>query len=94
MDGSGDGISCEFAVGKDNNMEILERFDRPNSIGIFYSMITQYCGFTRDSDEYKLMGLSSYGDREKFDFSHILQFKENQIVLNKEYIKNIRHINK
>ena len=89
MDGSGDGISCEFAVGKDNNMEILERFDRPNSIGIFYSMITQYCGFTRDSDEYKLMGLSSYGDREKFDFSHILQFKENQIVLNKEYIKNI-----
>ena len=60
MDGSGDGISCEFCIGKDGDMEILQRFDRPNSLGIFYSMITQYCGFTRDSDEYKLMGLSSY----------------------------------
>ena len=69
MDGSGDGISCEFCIGKDGDMEILQRFDRPNSLGIFYSMITQYCGFTRDSDEYKLMGLSSYGNRDKFDFS-------------------------
>lgn len=90
MDGSGDGTSCGFYVGKGEDMEVIERFDRPNSIGIFYSMITQYCGFTRDSDEYKLMGLSSYGDREKFDFSDIIEFKENKITINKEYIKTIK----
>ena len=89
MDGSGDGISCEFCIGKDGDMEILQRFDRPNSLGIFYSMITQYCGFTRDSDEYKLMGLSSYGNRDKFDFSKIIYFKDGQLKFDTSYIKAI-----
>ena len=89
MDGSGDGVSCEFCIGRDNEMEILQRFDRPNSLGIFYSMITQYCGFTRDSDEYKLMGLSSYGDRNKFDFSKIIYFENGELKLDTSYIKTI-----
>ena len=90
MDGSGDGISCGFYIGNGDEMDVVERFDRPNSIGIFYSMITQYCGFTRDSDEYKVMGLSSYGDRNKYDFSDILQFKENKLVINEKFIKTIK----
>tara|TARA_Y100000590_G_scaffold122617_1_gene140437 strand:+ start:11337 stop:12962 length:1626 start_codon:yes stop_codon:yes gene_type:complete len=89
MDGSGDGVSCEFCIGKGDDMEILQRFDRPNSLGIFYSMITQYCGFTRDSDEYKLMGLSSYGDRNKFDFSKIIYFENGELKLDTSYIKTI-----
>lgn len=90
MDGSGDGISMEWAIGKGQDMEVIERFERPNSLGIFYSMITQYCGFTRDRDEYKLMGLSSYGDRKKFDFSDVIYFEQGKLILNQEYIKEIK----
>ena len=89
VDGSGDGTSTQFTIGKDHNMKMLERFERPNSLGIFYSMITQYCGFRRDRDEYKLMGLSSYGDRTKYDFNDVINFEDNKLVLNHEYIKKI-----
>ena len=89
VDGSGDGISTQFTIGKEHNMEVLERFERPNSLGIFYSMITQYCGFRRDRDEYKLMGLSSYGDRTKYDFNDVIKFENNKIILNTEYTKKI-----
>ena len=86
-DGSGDGVTTQFSVGRAGNIEVMERFERPNSLGIFYSMITQYCGFRRDSDEYKLMGLSSYGDRTKYDFNDVIKFENNKISLNPEYIK-------
>ena len=33
----------------------------PHSLGIFYTAITQHLGFPNYGDEYKLMGLSSYG---------------------------------
>jgi len=45
---------------------------RPNSLGIFYSMLTQMLGFQRDNDEYKVMGLASYG-KEEIDLSWLLQ---------------------
>jgi carbamoyltransferase len=59
MDNSGDGISTQIAVGNHNKIEVLKRFERPQSLGLFYSLITQYCGFTKDNEEYKLMGLAA-----------------------------------
>ena len=90
MDGSGDGVSMEWAIGKGQEMNIVKRIDRPNSLGIFYSMITQYCGFSRDRDEYKLMGLSSYGNKTKYDFTDIIKFENGELILNTEYIKEIK----
>lgn len=42
----------------------LRRFSTtrlPNSTGLFYSALTAFLGFKPDSDEYKVMGLASYG---------------------------------
>ena len=39
----------------------------PNSPGVFYSTLTRHLGFEPDSDEYKVMGLSSYGQPEFVD---------------------------
>jgi carbamoyltransferase len=33
----------------------------PNSVGYFYSEFTEYLGFQRNSDEWKVMGLAPYG---------------------------------
>jgi carbamoyltransferase len=89
MDNSGDGISLQIAVGKGNKIDVIERFERPNSLGLFYSLLTQFCGFVKDSDEYKLMGLAAYGDKTKYDFSWLISFENEELVLNTEYINTV-----
>jgi carbamoyltransferase len=89
IDGSGDGISIQIATGIDGKIQTIHREERPNSLGIFYSMITQYCGFVRDSDEYKLMGLSSYGNRNAFDFSWLLDFDDGKITISQDYLVKV-----
>lgn len=61
IDSSGDGVSTRVSSYSGINRRIIQEYKRPQSLGFFYSAITQYCGFKRDSDEYKLMGLAPYG---------------------------------
>ena len=89
MDNSGDGVSLQIATGKNGKIEVLKRFDRPNSLGLFYSLITQYCGFTKDSDEYKLMGLAAYGNKTKFNFDWLINYENGELLLNTEYIHTV-----
>jgi carbamoyltransferase len=90
MDASGDGVSTQVCTGKNGKIEIIERFSRPNSLGIFYSLITQFCGFRRDSDEYKLMGMAAYGNKHAYDFSNILDYRNGQLFFNEEFLKPIK----
>lgn len=89
LDNSGDGVSLQVSLGNEKGIKPLKRFERPNSLGIFYSLITQYCGFQRDADEYKLMGLSSYGNKDKYDFSDVIDFQSGRLSINEEFIVSI-----
>ena len=97
MDSSGDGISTRMSVGRKDapseQIKLLREFERPNSLGIFYSMITQFCGFQRDRDEYKLMGLASYGNSKRVDlsdlFSSSVSSTTNELSLNTDYLAPI-----
>jgi carbamoyltransferase len=42
------------------------RISLHDSLGFFYSKITRYLGFVPNVDEYKVMGLAPYGDRQRF----------------------------
>lgn len=86
FDNSGDGISLQIMKGENEKLTLLERFARPDSLGLFYQVITQYCGFVKDSDEYKVMGLSSYGNRNAYDFSWLIDFKNGKLEINKKFI--------
>src|SRR5437660_795591 len=47
-----------------------ERFRRvhfPHSLGLLYLAVTQYLGFPKYGDEYKVMGLAPYGAPEFVD---------------------------
>ncbi|EFK96736.1 carbamoyltransferase family protein [sediment metagenome] len=90
VDASGDGVSAQFSVGQDGMITLKDRINRPDSLGIFYSAMTQYCGFRRDSDEYKLMGLAAYGNPDRYDLSDFLSFGKGRITLNTEYLKPIK----
>jgi len=61
MDGFGDFLSSMSAVGRGNRLETLDEVMFPHSMGIFYTAATQYLGFPKYGDEYKVMGLASYG---------------------------------
>jgi len=61
VDGFGDFVSSSWGVAKNNELKIDGKIFFPHSLGIFYQAITQYLGFKNYGDEYKIMGLSSYG---------------------------------
>ncbi|MGD9657145.1 MAG: carbamoyltransferase [Methylocystis sp.] len=61
VDGFGDFASGAWGVGRGERIDIESRCLFPHSLGIFYQAITQYLGFPHYGDEYKIMGLASYG---------------------------------
>ena len=62
LDGVGEWATTTVAIGKKNNLEILEELHFPHSLGLLYSAFTYYTGFKVNSGEYKLMGLAPYGN--------------------------------
>lgn len=62
IDGSGDFSTIMIGKGSGSNIEVLESQDFPVSIGLFYTAFTQFLGFPYYGDEYKVMGLSPYGE--------------------------------
>ena len=63
-DGSGDFVSQMIAQCEGRHIRILERRFLPNSLGFFYTAMCQLIGFDRFGEEYKVMGLASYGENE------------------------------
>ena len=61
MDGVGEFASTSIWKGEKNRIDLIEKINFPNSIGLLYSTFTYYCGFKVNSGEYKLMGLAPYG---------------------------------
>ncbi len=61
VDGMGDFISTMWGIGEGNRMKILGTVGYPHSLGFIYTAITQYLGFWKYGDEYKVMGLSAFG---------------------------------
>jgi carbamoyltransferase len=61
-DGLGDFASSMWGVGEGNRMRIDGSIAFPHSLGLYYSAVTQYLGFLKFGDEYKVMGLAAYGE--------------------------------
>lgn len=62
VDGFGDFASSAWGLGKGDRIDITGRVFFPHSLGIFYTVITQFLGFPHYGDEYKVMGLAPYGE--------------------------------
>ncbi len=58
-----------------DQLRCLEQYDFPNSIGVFYAGITEMLGFQPLSDEWKVMGLASYGN-PTVDLSRLIRCGE------------------
>lgn len=62
VDGFGDFASCAWGMGHGADIAIDGRIHFPHSLGIFYTVLTQFLGFPHYGDEYKVMGLAPYGE--------------------------------
>jgi carbamoyltransferase len=61
IDGFGDFASTAWGTGHSININLEDRIYFPHSLGIFYQALTQFIGFNKYGDEYKVMGLAPYG---------------------------------
>jgi carbamoyltransferase len=61
VDGFGDFTSAAWGTGRAGTLHIDERIYFPHSLGLYYSALTQYLGFSKFGDEYKVMGLAAAG---------------------------------
>lgn len=62
VDGFGDFVSTMWGTGRGHTIEVDDWIPFPHSLGILYTAVTQYLGFPHYGDEYKVMGLASFGE--------------------------------
>lgn len=61
VDGLGDFASLMWGTGNGHTMQVRGDVAFPHSLGIYYTALTQYLGFWRFGDEFKVMGLGAFG---------------------------------
>ncbi|MCK5493828.1 MAG: hypothetical protein KAJ14_12025, partial [Candidatus Omnitrophica bacterium] len=69
VDGVGEWTTTSLGMGKSdwtgknyNEIKIFEEIRFPHSLGLLYSVFTAFLGFKVNNGEYKLMGMSSFGE--------------------------------
>jgi carbamoyltransferase len=67
IDGFGDFVSTMWGIGCGNKINTEGWVEFPHSMGLLYTAITQYLGFPKYGDEFKVMGLAPYGEPEFLD---------------------------
>lgn len=65
VDGVGEWSTTTYGVGHKNKIDLQKEIRFPHSLGLFYSTITAYLGFSVNNSEYKVMGLAAYGDMSR-----------------------------
>jgi carbamoyltransferase len=60
-DNTGDFATSMIASCEGTRIHVRRRGLWPHSLGVLYTAICQYVGFTKFGEEYKVMGLSAYG---------------------------------
>ena len=84
-DGSGDAVSVALAECEGNKIKVLEKVYLPKSLGHFYSSICNHIGFKNFGEEYKVMGLSAYGqDKYSEYFNKLISYDEKKILRQKD----------
>lgn len=84
--------SITIATFKNSAFKIIKQMPYPNSLGVFYAALTEYLGFTPNSDEWKVMGASAYGKPSRFlgKLENLLAWddREGELVLDTRYIEH------
>jgi carbamoyltransferase len=65
-DAYGERTCTSWKLGEGTRISALQDMQFPQSIGCFYSAITEFLGYDPDGDEWKVMGMAAYGDSARY----------------------------
>ena len=87
VDGMGDFVSTMWGRGVGNRIDVTDAIHFPHSLGLFYTLVTQWCGFPNYGDEGKTMGLSSFGQPSYVEALHdvVKLHRDGTFELNLDY---------
>ena len=93
LDGRGESISTSMYYGEKNNIQKISETKVPHSLGHLYAAITDYLGFKPFFDEWKVMGMSAYGNDTYVEkFSKLVKLQSNgKFQLNLDYFNFHTH---
>lgn len=80
IDGVGEYATTTLSIGTENTIKILKEIYFPHSIGLLYSSITYFLGFKVNSDEYKVMGLAAYGNKNSEAVKNYINTIETKLI--------------
>src|SRR2546423_500144 len=91
IDGFGDMVSAKWGVGEGAAIRVSGEVGFPHSLGVWYTAVTQYLGFPKYGDEYKVMGLASYGEPEYLaQMRDVVSTEGLEFRLNLDYFRHHR----
>jgi len=70
----------------------LHEITRPDSLGLFYSSMTEYLGFQNLDGEYKVMGMAPYGDPERCDLGDVVRWGGGDFRIDLRYVHAPREL--
>lgn len=76
VDGVGEWATASYGYGEGNKIDIMKELRFPHSVGLLYSTITAYLGFSVNNSEYKVMGLAPYGNMNRKTNPYYKKFKK------------------
>jgi len=96
VDGVGEWATATLGTGKDNAIAITEEMNFPHSLGLLYSAFTAFLGFKVNNGEYKVMGMSPYGEPKHVDkiLKVVTVRSDGSIELNLDYFSFYHSITK
>jgi len=94
IDGVGEYETATISQGVGNTIRGLVANRIPHSLGLFYSAVTAFLGFTVNEDEYKVMGLAGYGKPVDYDkFREMFELKpDGTFFIDQKYFEFLRPV--
>ncbi len=86
IDGRGENAATCIYKAHGTQLKRVFQANYPNSLGAFYSCITEYLGFKENEDEGKIMGLAPYGDLSLIcEMREVLKISDGDYLLDLTY---------
>ncbi len=83
--------STTFSIGNGNKIKKIKKIEMPNSLGMFYASITDLLGYKPDSDEWKVMAMAAFKNKDNF---YVKKMKtlykltaDGGVIFNKEFFR-------
>ncbi|MEX2130175.1 MAG: carbamoyltransferase N-terminal domain-containing protein, partial [Pseudohongiellaceae bacterium] len=89
IDSRGEYATILLAYGENGRIHKIKEFFDPDSLSGMYAAMTDYLGFEILDGEFKVMGMSPFGDPDKYDLSSLAEFTGKQFKVNNKLISTV-----